>query len=217
MTDKCGCGWSVTWRADPDGAGNDQGAPARAADGHAAGPRCPRPGRRARRLASAPSSCAARNLDTGEIDQVLVPLRAHPRPRSARRARSGPRRCGRRSAGKALAPRGRTRRPGRPGHRGPEVVAHSAAPRLSRVRDMIAATGDDTADFDQPIAGTRRPDHQRGVHPRESVPRPKPARRHRSTRRRQDARICPAAKSAPARSARPTRRRTARPSARRCS
>ena len=72
-----------------------------------------------------PIQLRRRNLDTGEIDQVLVPVRAHPGL-----GLPGLRRTGQVAAGRAvpgrLAPRGRTRHPAGPGHRGPEVVAHPA-------------------------------------------------------------------------------------------
>ena len=71
------------------------------ADGHAAGPAGrPGPGRRARRVhppgAAAPHQPRHRRRGPG-----ARPVRAHPGARSARRARSGPGRCGPRSAGKA--------------------------------------------------------------------------------------------------------------------
>ena len=54
-----------------------------------------------------------------------------------------------------------------------------------QVRDLIAAAGDDTADFDQLITELDNQITERGI--RGKAAPAKPVRRHRSTRRRQDA------------------------------
>jgi hypothetical protein len=82
-------------------------------------------------------------------------------------------------------------------------------------RDQAADDDQDTADFDALIAELDEEIARSGV--RGKVAPDRPARRHRSTRRRQDAPDLPSARSLPARWARATPRRTARCSARRCS
>jgi hypothetical protein len=65
------------------------------------------------------------NLDTGEVDQVLVPLRAHPGTRLPLLRRTGPVAAGGAVPGR-LASRGRTRHHPRPSDRRPEVVDREA-------------------------------------------------------------------------------------------
>ena len=90
-----------------------------------------------------------------------------------------------------------------------------AALRSPESRDEAADDGQDTADFDALIAELDEEITRAGV--RGKVAPDRPARRHRSTRRRQDAPDLPRRRSARGRWARATPRRTARCSGRRCS
>ena len=115
-----------------------------------------------------PVQLRRRNLDTGEVDQVLVPCGhtlASVCPACAERAKIA---AGRAVPGR-LAPRGRTRPPARPGHRGPEVVDHPCGPKPSRSATRPHAAGDDTADFDELITELDEQITSAG-HPRESRP-----------------------------------------------
>ena len=64
-----------------------------------------------------------------------------------------------------------------------------------QVRDLIAATGEDPADFDELIAELDEQITEAGI--RGKAAPAKPARRHRSTRRRQDAPDLPRRKISP--------------------
>jgi hypothetical protein len=154
-----------------------------------------------------------RRLDTGEVDQVLVP-------------------CGNTLASvcPACADRAKTLRAAqcREGWHledEPDITPDPATQdqkwwitlraEAQQHRDRAAAAGDDTIDLDELI--TELDDQITGAGMRGKAASAKPARRHRSTRRRQDAPDLPKRRSAPARSARPTPRRTARSFARPCS
>jgi hypothetical protein len=123
------------------------------------------------------------NQDTGEVDQVLVP-------------------CGHTLASvcPACAERNRSLRAAqcREGWHledEPDIQADPATEdqewwvtqraEAQQVRDLIAAAGDDPADFDELI--TELDDHITATGIRGKAAPAKPARRHRSTRRRQDA------------------------------
>ena len=184
-----------------------------AADGHAAGPGGGQgPGRRARRLHPPDPAPPHQPRHRGGRHGAR-PLRAHPRARLPVLRRTGQDAAGGAVPGR-LAPRGRTRHHPRPGHRGPAVVDREtrrspAAPRPGR------DAGQDTTDLDELLteldeeitkAGMRgkvAPDRPRGGTARPGAARTPPT--------------CPAARSAPGRWARPTPRRTARPSAPPCS
>ena len=160
-----------------------------------------------------PIQLRRRNLDTGEVDTVLMP-------------------CGHTLASvcPACAERAKTLRAAqcREGWHLEDEPDRDPAPatddqqwwvilraEAQQHRDQAAAAGQDTTDFDELITELDAELANAGV--RGKVAPAKPARRHRSTRRRQDAPDLPSARSAPVRSARPTPRRTARPSARPCS
>jgi hypothetical protein len=160
-----------------------------------------------------PIQLRRRDLDTGEVDTVLVP-------------------CGATLASvcPACAERARTLRAAqcREGWHLEDEPAITPAPangdqkrmvtrraEAQQVRDQAAATGDDTTGLDALITDLDDQITAAGI--RGKAAPAKPARRHRSTRRRQDAPDLPRARSTRGRSARPTPRRTARPSARRCS
>ena len=161
-----------------------------------------------------PIQLRRRNLDTGEIDQVLVPCGhtlASVCPACAERAKSL--RAAQCREGWHLEDEPDIQ-PGPATEDQKWWITQRA--EAQQVRDLIAAAGDDTADFDELITELDDQITELG-RPRESRPgqacaaaplhppppgRPGPAH---------------AARSAPARSARPTPPRTARPSARRCS
>ena len=138
------------------------------------------------------------NLDTGEADTVLVPCGhtlAHVCPSCAERARTL--RAAQCRDGWHL--RGRTRHRPRPGHRRPAVLGREGnAPKPSssatrpRPPDRTPPTWTSSSrELDEEITKRR--------HPREGLPSIEPRlRRHRSTRRRQDARTCPGRKVRPA-------------------
>ena len=151
-----------------------------------------RPGRRARRL-HPPDPAAPHQPRHRRGGHRARPLRAHPRARLPVVRRTGQDAAGGAVPGR-LAPRGRTRHRPRPGHRGPAVVDREtrrspAAPRPGRQR---------RAGHHRPGRAphrTGRGDHQ-GGHARQGAPA-RPARRHRSTRRRQDAPDLPRRKVSP--------------------
>jgi protein-tyrosine-phosphatase len=161
-----------------------------------------------------PVQLRRRNLDTGQVDQVLVP-------------------CGHTMASvcPACAERNKSLRAaqcweGWHLEDEPDIIPDPATDdqrwlvtqraEAQQVCDLIAATRDDPADFDTLIAELDAQITAAGV--RGKAAPAKPARRHRSTRRRaRMPRTCPAARSAPVPSARPILPRTARPSARPCS
>jgi Replication initiator protein, pSAM2 len=153
------------------------------------------------------------NLDTGQVEQVLVPCGhtlAHVCPSCAERARSL---------------RAVQCREGWHLEDEPDPTPDPATDdqqwwvmlraEAQQSRDQAAEHDQDTAAFDALIAELDEEITKSGI--RGKVAPDKPARRHRSTRRRQDTPTCRAGRSARARSARPTPRRTARPSARPCS
>ena len=153
------------------------------------------------------------NLDTGEVDQVLVPCGhtlAHACPSCAERARTL---------------RAVQCREGWQLEDEPDLTPDAAIDDqqwwitmradAQQSRDQAKAAGQDTLDFDELIRELDEEITRSGV--RGNVAPGRPARRHRSTRRRQDAPDLPAGRSVRARSVRPTPRRTARRSARRCS
>ena len=134
------------------------------------------------------------NLDTGEVDTVLVPCGhtlAHVCPSCAERART-PARC---PVPGRLAPRGRTRPDPRPGHRGPAMVGRRCAPKPSSPATRPTRPGRTRPTSTSSSASwTRRSPSPAcaGTSPRTSPPR-----RHRSTRRRQDAPDLPRRKVSP--------------------
>ena len=153
------------------------------------------------------------NLDTGQVDQVLVPCGhtlASVCPSCAERARSL---------------RAAQCREGWHLEDEPDITPDPATEdqqwwvvlraEAQQQRDTAAAAGHDTTDLDALITELDEEITKAGI--RGKVNPDRPARRHRSTRRRQDAPDLPRRKVTPGRSARPTPRRTARPSAPRCS
>ena len=140
-----------------------------------------------------PIQLRRRNLDTGEIDQVLVP-------------------CGHTLASvcPACAERDKSLRAAqcREGWHledEPDIQPDPATEdqkwwitqraEAQQVRDLIAAAGDDTADFDELITELDDQITEAGI--RGKAAPAKPARRHRSTRRRQDAPDLPRRKISP--------------------
>ena len=124
------------------------------------------------------------NLDTGEWSRCSCPA-GTPSPRSARRARSGPGRCGPRNAGKAGTSRHEPVIDPDPATEDQrwwiETTRRSpAAPRPGR-----RGRGQDTGDLDELL--TELDDEITNAGMRGKVLPARPARRHRSTRRRQDA------------------------------
>ena len=154
------------------------------------------------------------NLDTGEVDTVLVPCRhtlAHVCPSCAERARTL---------------RAAQCREGWHLEDEPDLTPDPATDdqqwwvtmraEAQQTRDQAETAGQDTADFDELICELDEEITKSGV--RGNVAPGQPARRHRSTRRRQDAPDLPSPEGQPrAPWARPTPRRTARRSAPRCS
>ena len=189
-----GCGYAVTWHAtdhdlsdDAGRAGDqeahdptpDQGTAAR----HAAGPRCgPGPGRRARRLPAAGPAAPHRPGHRAGRPGARA-LRAHPRldlP-SVRRTRQ--------DAARGAVPRGLA--PGRPSPTiepdDPDDEQRYWVERRAETqadRDHAAAAGHDTAELDELNAELDEEITRSGM--RGNVLPGPPARRHRSTRRRQD-------------------------------
>ena len=140
-----------------------------------------------------PIQLRRRNLDTGEIDQVLVPCGhtlASVCPACAERAKSL---------------RAAQCREGWHLEDEPDLQADPATEdqkwwitqraEAQQVRDLIAAAGDDTADFDELITELDEQITSAGI--RGKAAPAKPARRHRSTRRRQDAPDLPRRKVSP--------------------
>ena len=153
------------------------------------------------------------NLDTGEVDQVLVPCGhtlAHACPSCAERARTL---------------RAVQCREGWQLEDEPDLTPDAAIDDqqwwitmradAQQSRDQAKAAGQDTLDFDELIRELDEEITRSGV--RGNVAPGRPARRHRSTRRRQDAPDLPKRRSARAPWGRRTPRRTARRSAPRCS
>jgi hypothetical protein len=153
------------------------------------------------------------NLDTGEVDQVLVPCGhtlAHACPSCAERARTL---------------RAVQCREGWHLEDEPDLTPDAAIDDqqwwitmradAQQSRDQDEAAGQDTLDFDELIRELDEETTRSGV--RGNVAPGRPARRHRSTRRRQDAPDLPERRSARAPWGRRTPRRTARRSAPRCS
>ena len=140
-----------------------------------------------------PIQLRRRNLDTGEIDQVLVPCGhtlASVCPACAERAKSL---------------RAAQCREGWHLEDEPDLQPDPATEdqkwwitqraEAQQVRDLIAAAGDDTADFDELITELDDQITETGI--RGKAAPAKPARRHRSTRRRQDAPDLPRRKVSP--------------------
>ena len=215
------CGWSDTWTGDHADGGEPvtepltgQGRPGRS------GWPCRWPGRWSRTWPSSTAPASARSSSAAPTSTPARwtgarPVRAHPGPRLPvlRRTGQDPARC---AVPGRLAPRGRTRPDPRPGHRRPAVVGRRCAPRPSSPATRPTTAGQDTADFDELIRELDEEITKSGV--RGNVAPDRPARRHRSTRRRQDAPDLPQPQGQPAHAwARPTPRRTARRSAPRCS
>ena len=153
------------------------------------------------------------NLDTGEVEQVLVPCGhtlAHVCPSCAERARTL---------------RAAQCREGWHLEDEPDLTPDPATDDqqwwvtmradAQQTRDQADAAGQDTLDFDELIRELDEEITRSGV--RGNVAPGRPARRHRSTRRRQDAPDLPKRRSARAPWGRRTPRRTARRSAPRCS
>jgi len=149
------------------------------------------------------------NLDTGEVDQVLVPCGhtlAHACPSCAERARTL---------------RAVQCREGWQLEDEPDLTPDAAIDDqqwwitmradAQQSRDQAKAAGQDTLDFDELIRELDEEITRSGV--RGNVAPGRPARRHRSTRRRQDAPDLPKRRSARAPWGRRTPRRTARRSA----
>ena len=134
------------------------------------------------------------NLDTGEADQVLVPCGhtlAHVCPSCAERAKTL--RAAQCREGWHLEDEPDL--DPRPRHRGPAVVGRRCAPRPSSPATRPTAAGQDTADLDELIRELDEEITKSGV--RGNVAPDRPARRHRSTRRRQDAPDLPRRKVSP--------------------
>ena len=165
-----------------------------AADGHAAGPAGRQgPGRRARRL-HPPDPAAPHQPRHRRGGHGARPVRAHPGPRLPVLRRAGPDAAGRAVPGR-LASRGRTRH--RPRTRPPRTSSGGSrcAPKPSSSATRPPAAGQDTADFDELITELDEEITKSGI--RGKVAPDKPARRHRSTRRRQDAPDLPRRKVSP--------------------
>ena len=153
------------------------------------------------------------NIDTGEVEQVLVPCGhtlASVCPSCAERAR---------------ALRAVQCREGWHLEDEPVMTPDPATEEqrwwieqraeAQRLRDQAATERGDTGDLDELVAELDAEITNAGM--RGHVLPARPARRHRSTRRRQDAPDLPRRKVNPGRSGRPTPPRTARRSGRRCS
>ncbi len=133
------------------------------------------------------------NLDTGEVDQVLVPCGhtlAHVCPSCAERARSL-RAVQCREGWHLEDEPDLTPDPATEDQQWWVVLRADA----QQTRDQAEAAGQDTADFDELIRELDEEIAKSGV--RGSVAPDKPARRHRSTRRRQDAPDLPKRKVSP--------------------
>ena len=153
------------------------------------------------------------NLDTGEQDTVLVPCGhtlAHVCPSCAERARTL---------------RAAQCREGWHLEDEPDIAPDPATEaqkfwvetraEAQQLRDQAASAGQDTTDFDELVRELDEEITKAGVRGKAASDRP--VRRHRSTRRRQDAPDLPRRKVSPRTVARPTPRRTARSSAPPCS
>ena len=153
------------------------------------------------------------NVDTGDVDQVLVPCGhtlASVCPSCAERAR---------------ALRAAQCREGWHLESEPAIDPDPAREdqrwwieqraEAQKLRDQAAETGQDTTELDELVGELDGEITNAGM--RGKVLPARPTRRHRSTRRRQDAPDLPRRKVAPGRWARPTPPRTARRSGRRCS
>ena len=185
-----------------------------AADGHAAGPPGGQgPGRRAWRL-HPPGPAAPHQPRHRRGRYSARPLRAHPGARLPRLRRTSQDRCARRSAGKAGTSRTnpaspRTRPPTtRSGGSRSEPKRNSSAtrpPRPGRTRPTLTSSSPSWTRRSPNLVCAGRPPRPS---PRGGTARPAAAR---------TLRTCPGVKSTLVRWARATPRRTARPSARRCS
>ena len=200
-----GLGWSAACAAGPtpgpaitrtevtSDRGDQQDDPG-AADGDAAGPGGGQgPGRRARRL-HPPDPAAPHQPGHRRGGHGARPVRAHPGRTSARPAPSGPGRCGRRSAGKAGTSR---TNPTSPPTRPPTTRSGGSrsAPRPSSSATRPRAAGQDTTDLDELLTELDEEITKAGIRGKAAPDRP--ARRHRSTRRRQDAPDLPRRKVSP--------------------
>ena len=153
------------------------------------------------------------NLDTGDVEQVLVPCGhtlASVCPSCAERARTL--RAAQCREGWHLEHEPVTDPDPATEEQRWWVQTRADAQRL---RDQAASDGQDTGDLDELV--TELDDEITDAGMRGKVLPARPARRHRSTKRRQDAPDLPRRKVAAGRSGRPTPRRTARRSGRRCS
>ena len=134
------------------------------------------------------------NLDTGEIDQVLVPC-GHTLATSARRAPNGPGRCGRRNAGKAGTSRTNPTSTPDPATEDQQWWIEKRA-EAQQLRDQAA----ERRAGHRPTWTSSSPSWTRRSPTRACAGRSlpaRPARRHRSTRRRQDAPDLPRRKVSP--------------------
>ena len=165
-----------------------------AADGDAAGPRGrPGPGRRARRL-HPPDPAAPHQPRHRRARHRARPLRAHPRARLPVVRRAGQDAAGGAVPGR-LAPRGRTRHHPGPGHRRPEVVDRKARRGPATPRPGRRAPGRTPPTWTS--SSTELDEEITNAGMRGKVAPDRPARRHRSTRRRQDAPDLPRRKVSP--------------------
>ena len=121
-------------------------------------------------------------------------MRAHPRVGLPVVRGAGSVAAGRAVPG-GLAPRGRTRHHPRPGHRRTRSGGSCCAPKPSSNATHAAAAGQDTTDFDALITELDEEIAKAGI--RGKVNPDRPDRRHRSTRRRQDAPDLPRRKVTP--------------------
>ena len=173
---------------------NDRQDDPGAADGDAAGPGSRQgPGRRARRL-HPPHPAAPHQPRHRRGRHGARPVRAHPGP-----CLPVVRRAGQDAAGGAvpgrLAPRGRTRH--RPPTRRPRTRSGGSrnAPKPSNSATRPPSAGQDTTDLDELLTELDDEITKAGIRGKAAPDRP--ARRHRSTRRRQDAPDLPRRKVSP--------------------
>ncbi len=154
------------------------------------------------------------NVETGEIEQVLIPCGATLAslcPPCAERAKVL--RATQCAEGWHLETEPITD-PSPPDEVQAMWVEHRA--QAQAMRDRAEAAGDDISELDELIAELDQEIANSGLRGK-ADPKGSRPRRHRSTRRRQDARTCPSARPAPAPSARPTPHGVAKSSGRRCS